>query len=93
MIEIKQGTSLGVRIVLKRPSGTDADLRRARELSVWLQLPSGETMQALDSSIDRETNTVYARTESNGRIRAFRQCEDGEQPDVGYARSKDRESG
>lgn len=61
MIEIKQGTSLGVRIVLKRPSGTDADLRRARELSVWLQLPSGETMQALDSSIDRETNTVYAR--------------------------------
>lgn len=61
MIEIKQGTSLGVRIVLKRPSGTDADLRRARELSVWLQLPSGETMQALDSSIDREMNTVYAR--------------------------------
>ena len=61
MIEIKQGTSLGVRIVLKRPSGTDADLRRARELSVWLQLPSGETMQALDSSIDRETNTEYAR--------------------------------
>ena len=61
MLEIKQGTSLGVRIVLKRPSGTDADLRRARELSVWLQLPSGETMQALDSSIDRETNTVYAR--------------------------------
>lgn len=61
MIEIKQGTSIGVRIVLKRPSGTDADLRRARELSVWLQLPSGETMQALDSSIDREMNTVYAR--------------------------------
>ena len=61
MLEIKQGTSLGVRIVLKRPSGTDADLRRARELSVWLQLPSGETMQALDSSIDRDTNTVYAR--------------------------------
>lgn len=61
MLEIKQGTSLGVRIVLKRPSGTDADLRRARELSVWLQLPSGETMQALDSSIDREMNTVYAR--------------------------------